>query len=119
LCRVQLSRPLRRSPIAVAWGLAGDQHAHGLGAAIECLVTLARRDFNAFAGLQDEVVLLDFESEFSFEDEEELPCAKVVVPGLASVRRHKLFNDAEVGSFHQMPAVAVCPFWASPLVVFG
>ena len=98
--------------VAVAWGLAGDQHAHGLGAAIECLVTLARRDFNAFAGLQDEVVLLDFESEFSFEDEEELPCAKVVVPGLASVRRHKLFNDAEVGSFHQMPAVAVCPFWA-------
>jgi hypothetical protein len=91
----------------VAWGLAGDQHTQGLGAAIECLVRLAWRDFNAFAGLENEVVLLDFESEFSFEDKEELARAKVEVAGLAGVWWHKLFNDAEVGSFHQMPAVAV------------
>ena len=103
----------------MAWGLAGNQHAHGLGAAIECLVMLAWRDFNAFAGFEDEVVLLDFESEFSFEDEEELACAKVAVAGLAGARWHELFDDAKFGSLSQVPAVAVCPLWASPLVVFG
>jgi hypothetical protein len=105
--------------IAVALGLAGDQHAHGLGAAIECLVTLAWRDFNAFAGFEDEVVLLDFESEFSFEDEEELAGVDMGVAGLAGTRWHELFDDAEFGSHNQVPAVAVCPVCASPLVVFG
>ena len=102
----------------MAWGLAGDQHAHGFGAAIECLVALAGRDFESFAGLEDEVVLLDFESEFSFKNEKELACANVEVAGLAGVRRHELFNNAEAGSFDQVPAVAICPLWASPLVVF-
>lgn len=42
---------LRGDAVAVAWGLAGDEHAHGFGAAIEGLVTLAGRDFESFAGL--------------------------------------------------------------------
>ena len=103
----------------MAWRLAGNQHAHRLGAAIECLVALPGGDFESFAGLEDEIVLLDFESEFSFNDEKELACAKVEVAGLAGVRWHELFDDAEIRSFDEMPAVAVCPLWASPLVVFG
>ena len=103
----------------MACRLAGNQYAHRFGAAIECLVMLAWRDFDAFAGFEDEVVLLDFESEVSFEDEEELACAKVAMAGLAGARWHELFDDAEFGSLNQVPAVAVCPLWASPLVVFG
>jgi hypothetical protein len=42
-------------------------------------MVLARGDFEAFAGVNHEVVMLYFESEFPFENEEELACACVVV----------------------------------------
>ena len=103
----------------MAWGLAGDQHTHGFSAAIEGLVALAGRDFESFTGLEDEVVMLDFESEFAFEDEEELARVKVGVAGLAGAGRHEFFDDAQLRSFYEMPAVAVGCLRASPLVVLG
>jgi hypothetical protein len=73
----------------------------------------------AFAGVNHEVVMLYFESEFPFEDVEELACARVVVTYLAGAGRHELFDDAELGRFDKVPAVAVGALWASPFVVFG
>jgi hypothetical protein len=109
---------LCRDPIAVAWGLAGDEEAGRGRASVNSLMVLAGGDFEAFAGVKDEVVMLYFESEFSFEHEEELACACVVVAYLAGAGRHELFDDAELGRFDKVPAVAVGALWASPLVVF-
>jgi hypothetical protein len=81
-------------------------------------VRLAGRDFKSFAGLEDEVVMLDFEGEFSFEDEEELARAEVGVASFAGAGRHELFDDAEFGSFHEMPTVTVGSVDAAPLIVF-
>jgi hypothetical protein len=80
---------------------------------------LAGGDLEAFAGVEDEVVLVDFESKFSFEDVEELARVDVGVTDFAGAGRHSLFDDAESGGSDEMPAVAVGALWASPLVVFG
>ena len=63
--------------------------------------------------------MFDFEGEFSFEDEEELARVRVEVPGFAGAGRHELFDDAEFGSFYEVPAVAVGSLRASPLIVLG
>lgn len=63
--------------------------------------------------------MFDFEGQFSLEDEEELTRVKVGVACLAGAGRHELFDDAEFGSFYEMPAVAVGCLRASPFVVFG
>jgi hypothetical protein len=82
-------------------------------------MALTWRDLESFSGVKDEVMMLYFESEFSFEHEEELARVHVGVTCLASVWRHELFNDAEFGCFDEVPAVAVGALRASPLVVFG
>jgi hypothetical protein len=110
---------LCRDPVVVAWGLAGDDEAGRGCAPVDSLMVLAGGDFEAFAGVKDEVVMLYFESEFPFEHEEELACACVVVAYLAGAGRHELFDDAELGRFDKVPGVAVGALWASPLVVFG
>jgi hypothetical protein len=74
--------------IAVAWGLAGDEEAGGGCASVEGLMLLAGGDFEAFAGVEDDVVVVDFEGEFSFEDVEELTGVDVGVAGLAGVGWH-------------------------------
>ena len=63
--------------------------------------------------------MVDFEYEFSFEDEEKLASVNVGVPGLAGVGRHEFFDDAEFGCFDEVPAVAVSCLGASPLVMLG
>jgi hypothetical protein len=110
---------LRGDAIAVAWGLAGDQHAYGFGAAVEGLMLLAWGDFESFAGFEDEVVTIYFEGQFSFEDEEELARVEVGVAGFTRAGRHKFFDDTELGCFDEMPAVAIGGLRASPFVVFG
>jgi hypothetical protein len=80
---------------------------------------LAGRDLESFAGVKDKVVMVDFECELSFEDEEELACVNVGVPGLAGVGRHEFFDYAECGRFDEVPAVAVSCLGASPLVMLG
>ena len=54
------------------WGLAGDQHSNRFGASIHCLILLVGENFESFAGVEDEVVVVNFESQLSFEHEEEL-----------------------------------------------
>lgn len=103
----------------MARGLAGDEHSHGAVTSIDGLMLLAWRDFESFAGVKDKVVMVDFECEFSFEDEEELTRVNVGVPGLAGAGGHEFFNDAEFGSFDEVPAIAVGCLRASPLVMLG
>jgi hypothetical protein len=110
---------LCRDPVAVAWGLAGDEEAASGCASVHSLMVLAGGDFEAFAGVKDEVVMLYFESEFPFEHKKELAGVDVGVTRFAGAGRHELFDDAELGRFDKVPAVAVGALWASPLVVFG
>ena len=72
----------------MAWGLTCDEDTHGLGASVDGLMLLAGGDLEAFARVEDEVVLVDFESEFSFEDVEELARVDVGVTGFAGAGRH-------------------------------
>lgn len=101
----------------MTWRLAGDEDSRGFGAPIECLMLLAGGDFEAFSCMEDMGVIFDFEVEFAFEDEEELVGADVGVALLRGAWWHELFDDAEVGGFDQVPAVAVGSLRASPLVV--
>jgi hypothetical protein len=79
---------------------------------------LARGDLEAFASLKQEVVMFDFEGQFSFEDVEKLARVDVGVTGFAGARRHPFFDNAEFSSLDEVPTVAVGSLWASPLVVF-
>jgi hypothetical protein len=99
--------------------LAGDEHAHRGGASIDGLMLLAGSDLESFASVKDKVVMLYFESEFAFEDEEKLTRVNVRMAGLAGAGRHELFDDAEFGCFDEVPTVTVGCLWASPLVVLG
>jgi hypothetical protein len=56
--------------------VAGDQHSHRFGASIHCLMLLVGENFESFAGVEDEVAVVYFKREFSFEDVEELACAR-------------------------------------------
>jgi hypothetical protein len=103
----------------VAWGLAGDEEAGRGCASVDGLMVLAGGDFESFAGVKDEVVAVDFESELSFKHEEELAGVNVEVASLAGAGGHELFDDAEFGCFDEMPTIAVRALGASPLVVFG
>jgi hypothetical protein len=105
--------------VAMAWGLACDQKAHRSKTLVEGLVRLMRRDFDAFSGVKNEGLVFDFEGQDSVEDVEELPRMEVIVATLTCAGRHELFDDAKVGRFDQMPAVAVGSEIAAPLVVFG
>jgi hypothetical protein len=78
---------------------------------------LARRDFQPFTGLKDEVMMLDFEDQFSFEDEEKLARVDVKMSGLAGAGRHEFFDDAELRRFDEVPTVTVGPLRPSPLVM--
>jgi hypothetical protein len=51
-------------------------------------------DLEPFAGVKDEFMMLYFEGEFSFEDEEELTCVNVGVANLSGAGRHELFDNA-------------------------
>jgi hypothetical protein len=103
----------------MAWGLAGDEHPQRLSASIHGLMLLTWGDFESFSGMKNNVMTLYFEGQLSFEHEEKLTCMEVIVPGLASIGRHELFDDAEFGRFNQVPTVTVGSLWAAPFVVFG
>jgi len=70
---------LCRDPVAVAWGLAGDEDADKGCASVDSLMVLAGGDFEAFTGVKDEVVMLYLKRELSFEHVEELACARMMV----------------------------------------
>jgi hypothetical protein len=52
--------------------LAGDENTNQVSAAVEDLVRLPRRYFEALPSLKDEALLLYFEGQLSFKDVEEL-----------------------------------------------
>ena len=79
---------LRHDPVAVAWGLTGDQHSHRFGASIHRLMPLAWGDLESFPGLKNKVVMLDFEGQLSFKDVEKLAGVDVGVTGFAGAGRH-------------------------------
>jgi hypothetical protein len=110
---------LRHDPVSVTWGLASDEHSHRGGIPIDCLMLLAGSNLESFPRVKDEVVVLYFECEFSFEDEEKLTRVNVRMPCLAGVGRHEFFDDTEFGCFDEVPAVAVGCLRASPLVMLG
>ncbi len=62
-------------------------------------------------------MMLDFEGQFSFEDEEELARADVRMTGLTGAGRHEFFDNAEFGRFDEVPAVTVRPLRPSPFVM--
>jgi hypothetical protein len=68
--------------------------------------------------LEDEVVMVDLEREFSFEDEEKLLGVDVGVTNFTGTGRHEFFDDAELGSFDEVPAIAIGTLGSAPLVVF-
>jgi hypothetical protein len=103
----------------MTWRLTGDEDSRGMGTSIHYLMLLAWRDLDSFACLKKKVVVIDFEGQLSLEDEEELARAGVGVTDLAGAGRHELFDNAELGVFDEVPAVAVGSLWASPLVVLG
>ena len=103
----------------MAGGLAGDYYADGGGAAINGLMGLAGSDLDSLAFLEGEVVVLNLHCEFAVEDVEELACVRVVVASLAGAGGHEFFDDAEVGSADEVPAVAVGFVGAAPGVVLG
>ena len=78
---------------------------------------LAWRDFQPFTGLKNKVMMLDFEGQFSFEDEEKLTRVDVRMTGLTGAGRHELFDDAEFRRFDQVPAVTVRSLRSSPFVM--
>ena len=57
----QADSPLRRNAISVAWGVAGDEEAGWGGASVDGLMVLAGGDFEAFPGVEDDPVVVDFE----------------------------------------------------------
>ena len=59
--------------VAMTRRLAGDENTSRVGAAVEDLMRLARRYFEALTSLKDEALLLYFEGQLSFKDVEELP----------------------------------------------
>jgi hypothetical protein len=81
----------------MAWGLAGDEEAGGGCASVDGLMALAGGDLEAFSGVEDDVVVVDFEGEFTLEDVEELMGVDVAVTGFAGAGRHEFFDDAEFG----------------------
>ena len=103
----------------MARGLAGDEDSGGFVAAVGGLMVLAGGDFDTFAGAENKIVMLNLESQLSFEDVEELAGANVGVADFAGAGREELFDDAELGGFDEVPAVAGVSLRASPLVVFG
>ena len=80
----------------MARGLAGDEDSRGFGAAVDGLMVLAGGDFESFAAAENKIVMLDLESQLSFEDVEELAGADVGVADFAGIGREELFDDAEV-----------------------
>ena len=82
-------------------------------------MAVAGSNLQSLARLQNKFTVLDFEGQFAFENVEELAGPNVGVPNLARTGRHEFLDDAELGCFDQVPAVAVNPLRASPLVMLS
>jgi hypothetical protein len=110
---------LGNDPVAMTWRLAGDNHTDRICTPVQRLMLLAWRNFDSVARLKNKQMMFDFESQLTLKNVEKLPCMDMGVPDLACSRGHELFNDAEIGSLDEVPAIAVSSQWPTPFVVLG
>ena len=99
----------------MAGWLAGDEEADWGITAVDGLMKLTRRDFEAFVRLKYVGVTVDNQRERPGQDVEELARMDVVVRRLGRARGHPLFDDIEAGRADEVPGVAI----VSPGVVVG
>jgi hypothetical protein len=76
-------------------------------------------DLDSLMRLNDELTMLQFEREFSLENEEKLAGPDVKMPDLLRAWRHAFFDDAELSCLDEMPAVTLRPLRTSPCVMLG
>ena len=103
----------------MAWRLARHDHPDRLSALIHRLMLLAGRYFDSLTCLDDEIVIFDFQIQYTFENEEKLARVDMRMASFFRPGRHQFFDNAEFRSLHQVPAVAVRPLRTSPFVMFG
>jgi hypothetical protein len=110
---------LRNDPVPVAWRLTCDDHADRIRTPIHRLMLLARGNLDSFAGVKNKVMMFNFQSQFTFQNEEKLARMDVRMSGLTCAGRHEFFDDAEVLRFNEVPSIAVGSLLSAPFVVFG
>jgi hypothetical protein len=76
-------------------------------------------DLEPIPSAKNEIMMVDFQRQFAFKNQEELASMKVRMSRLARARGHQLFDHAEVRRLDQVPAIAVCSVRTSPLVMFS
>ena len=96
---------LRFDPISMTWRLAGHQEAHCACGPVDGLVGLARCDLDSVSPEQAEDLMLDLQSQLTFQYEKELSCTLVMVPDLACAGRHPLFDDIQIRRADKEPAI--------------
>jgi hypothetical protein len=80
---------------------------------------LAWANLDAFTCFKNKVMMFDFQSQLTFENEEELARMDVGMSSLTRAGGHELFDNAQVWRFDEMPAIAVNSLLSTPFVVFG
>jgi hypothetical protein len=105
----------RVNSIAMAGRLARDHYAEGIRSVIRGLMLLPGGNLDPFPFFEDALVMFDLHGEFAFEHIKKLAGVDVGVAGFAGICGHQFFDDAEIGGFDQVPAVAV----GSPFIMFG
>jgi hypothetical protein len=92
-------------PISMTWRLAGNQEAHCACAPVDGLVRVAGCDLDSVSLEQAEDLMLDLQSQLTFQHEKELSCTLVMVPDLACAGRHPLFDDIQIRRADKEPAI--------------
>ena len=105
--------------VAVARGLARHDDAQKARALVLRLVALSGGDFDSFALLENEVVILDVEGQFAFEHVEKLARMDMGMADLGGAGGHEFFDHAQLRGLDQVPAVAIGGLRATPFIVLG
>jgi len=99
--------------------LTGDDHADRICTSIQRLMLLAWGNLESLAWVKNKVMVFDFQSQFTFQNQEELARTDVPVSDLTCASGHEFLDNAEVWRFNQVPAIAVSSVLSAPLVMFG
>jgi hypothetical protein len=86
---------------------------------IQSLMPLAWENLDSFACLKNKIMMFDFQSQLTFENEKELVRMDVRMSSLTRAGGHEFFDDAEVWRLDEVPAVAVSSLLSTPFVAFG
>jgi hypothetical protein len=110
---------LSNDPVAMTWGLAGDNHTDRICTPVQRLMLLAWRNLDSFSLSKNKQMVFDFKSQFPFKNVEKLPRMDMCVPDLACSRGHALFDNAQIRRLNKVPAIAVDAQWPTPFVMLG